>query len=155
MGKGSTFHVYLPASLDGPREESGRATAKAHAGSGTIVVVDDEPSMLDVFRGMLARSGYQVVCFVECAAALDAFLPDGAQKPVAVFFDLTIPGGMGGEEAVRLVRQKLPNLPVFVTSGYAVNPVMANPGAFGFTASLAKPFTLRNLTDLLGRHLRP
>jgi PAS domain S-box-containing protein len=155
MGKGSTFHVYLPASLGGPREESGRGPAKPHAGAGTIVVVDDEPAMLDVFRGMLARSGYEVVCFVECASALDAFLPDGAPTPVAVFFDLTIPGGMGGEEAVRLVRQKLPNLPVFVTSGYAVNPVMASPSAFGFTASLAKPFTLRNLTDLLSKYLRP
>jgi CheY-like chemotaxis protein len=45
-----------------------------------IAVVDDEPAILDVFRGVLARSGYHVACFVDCIASLDSFMPDGRQS---------------------------------------------------------------------------
>jgi PAS domain S-box-containing protein len=155
QGRGSTFRVYLPAGAHGTSTNRNRDANGGHAGSGKIFVVDDEASMLDVFRSMLVRLGYDVACFSDGATALDAMeeLASGDGRLTAVFFDLTIPGGMGGEEAVRLARRKLPHLPIFVTSGYAASPVMANPMGFGFTASISKPFTFRDLTELLARHL--
>jgi CheY-like chemotaxis protein len=68
-------------------------------------------------------------------------------------FDLTVPGGMGGKEAVVEVRKIAPKTPVFVASGYADDPVMAHPGDFGFTASLRKPFRRSEFARMLESHL--
>jgi len=68
-------------------------------------------------------------------------------------FDLTIPDGMGGEEAVREVRKYYPDTPIFVTSGYAEDPVMANPERYCFTASIRKPFVKSDLSRLLNKYV--
>ena len=68
---------------------------------------------------------------------------------LAVILDLTVPGGMGGQEAARIIRQRDPALPLFVSSGYAEDPVIAEPGRYGFTGSLRKPFSVAELAKLL------
>ena len=72
-----------------------------------------------------------------------------------MLFDLTIPGGKGGKETIGEVRKIDRDLPVFVTSGYAEDLIMANPKKYGFTASINKPFRKMELAELLHRHLRP
>jgi CheY-like chemotaxis protein len=59
--------------------------------------------------------------------------------------DLTIPGGMGGQEAVALVRQADPDAKVVVASGYSTDPVLAHYRDYGFSAAIAKPFQLNEL----------
>jgi CheY-like chemotaxis protein len=68
-------------------------------------------------------------------------------------FDLTIPGGMGGRETIAEIRRLDPTVPVFVASGYADDPVMAQPEQYGFTGSIAKPFSSRDVSELLNAHL--
>jgi CheY-like chemotaxis protein len=70
-----------------------------------------------------------------------------------MFFDLTIPGGMGGKEAISEIRRLNPQIPVFVMSGYADDTVMENPADDGFTDSVCKPFTIRELSEMLHRSL--
>ena len=70
-----------------------------------------------------------------------------------MIFDLTIPGAMGGREAVSEVRKLDRDVPVFVASGYADDPEMAAPEKFGITASIGKPFRISGLADLLKKHL--
>ena len=70
----------------------------------------------------------------------------------AMIFDLTIPGGMGGKEAVAEIRKLDKEIPVFVASGYADDPVMKNPADYGFTASISKPFTIAELSEMLSAH---
>jgi CheY-like chemotaxis protein len=70
-----------------------------------------------------------------------------------MIFDLTVPGGMGGMETVKEIRKVNKELPIFVTSGYAENSVMKNPGEYGFTASIVKPFTIAELSEMLNNHL--
>ena len=67
--------------------------------------------------------------------------------------DLTVPGGMGGVEAVAEVRTLDKKVPIFVASGYADDPVMKNPTEFGFTASICKPFKKIDLAEMLEKHL--
>jgi PAS domain S-box-containing protein len=153
-GKGSTFHIYLPASAG---SVSGEAAATArHKGGGTIVVMDDEEVIRDTLRQMLESMGYTVACKNDGKEALDFYMSENkaGRKFTAMIFDLTVPGGMGGIEAVKEIRKVNKNVPVFVTSGYADDPVLKNPVTYGFTASIPKPFTMEELSELLGKYLK-
>jgi CheY-like chemotaxis protein len=70
-----------------------------------------------------------------------------------MILDLTIRGGMGGMETVAEIRKVDKTIPVFVLSGYAENSVMKNPVEAGFTASMCKPFTIAELSEMLDRHV--
>jgi PAS domain S-box-containing protein len=151
-GKGSTFHVYLPASLGAAAAKD--ATVSMHKGSGTIIVMDDEAVLRDTFRQMLELMGYTVICKHDGKEAVDFFMSETPKRRfAAMIFDLTVPGGMGGLEAVTEIRKSDKEIPIFVSSGYAENSVMKNPVEYGFTASISKPFTLADLSETLNNHL--
>jgi len=65
--------------------------------------------------------------------------------PDLVIMDLTIPGGMGGQEAASKLLKIAPEAKIIVTSGYSNNPVMANYRKYGFSAAITKPFDLDEL----------
>ena len=67
----------------------------------------------------------------------------------AVILDLTVPGGMGGKEAVRQLRALDPNLRAIVSSGYSNDPVMANYGRYGFCGAVKKPYLIQDMSQLL------
>jgi PAS domain S-box-containing protein len=154
-GKGSTFHIYLPASSEAIVPDAG--TISKHKGSGTIIVVDDEKVVRETIRKMLESLGYTVVCKNDGREAIDFFINETRVKKTfaAMIFDLTIPGGMGGIEAVKEIRKMDAGaeIPVFVVSGYADNSVMTNPGEYGFTASISKPFTIEELSEMLNKNI--
>ncbi|MCU0609165.1 MAG: PAS domain S-box protein [Chitinispirillaceae bacterium] len=154
-GQGSTFHVFLPAS---PGSSASRAAAGVrHKGSGTVIVADDEESVRKTFSHMLEMLGYTVVCKNDGREALEYFLDQerAGCRFAALVFDLTIPGGMGGVEAVAEIRRTNSDIPVFVASGYSDNAVMKNPAGYGFTASIAKPFTFQDLSEMLNLGMKP
>ncbi len=70
-----------------------------------------------------------------------------------MIFDLTVSGGTRGKEAIQKIRDVDTDIPVFVSSGYADDPVMARPRECGFNASLAKPFRIAALSRLLSEDL--
>jgi two-component system, cell cycle sensor histidine kinase and response regulator CckA len=152
---GSTFTVYLPAVL-GPTTSTISVPQATHVGRGKILIMDDEPVVREVFAGMLKALGYGTVNTDNVAHAIEAFRDDvlGERKIVAAILDLTILGGIGGREAITMIREIDRDLPVFVSSGYAEDPVMATPGSFGFTGCISKPFTMAELADVLGAHIR-
>ena len=154
-GKGSTFHVYLPASVESSSISQGKP-AEEHTGSGTFLVMDDEPVIRDVLKDVLELFGYTVVLTIRGEEAIEFCAAETkANREIAgMIFDLTIPGGMGGKEAIREIRRICPDTPAFVASGYSVDPIMANPEEYGFTASLPKPFTIDELSDMLEKHMK-
>jgi two-component system, cell cycle sensor histidine kinase and response regulator CckA len=152
-GKGSTFHVHLPASTEAIAADT--AALAKHKGSGTIIVVDDEEVIRNLMKRMLESLGYSVVCKNNGKEAVDFYVSETKAKRriTAMVFDLTVPGGMGGTEAVSEIRKLDTHIPVFVVSGYADNFVMKNPAEYGFTASISKPFTIAELSDMLNKNL--
>jgi two-component system, cell cycle sensor histidine kinase and response regulator CckA len=152
-GVGSTFHIYLPAAAASAVEKT--PPSPGHKGSGTVIVVDDEAVVRETLRRMLERMGYTVVCKSDGRGAVDLFADEESRRAVAaVILDLTIPGGMGGMAAIAEIRKIDKEVPAFMASGYAENGVMKDPAAYGFTASLCKPFKMTELAELLERHLR-
>jgi len=155
QGKGTTFHLYFPA-LGNITTANDACRHQQHLGSGTILIMDDETVIRDVMGQMLQSMGYSVVMAGDGREALRR-IADSREKGEqyrAAFFDLTIPDGMGGKEAIRELRTSFHDLPVFVSSGYTEDPAMERPEEFGFTGSIHKPYLITDLADLLNRHLK-
>jgi len=153
MGKGSAFHVFLPASNQ-ETVQSASGTSVSHRGSGRILIMDDEPSIREILGISLRGMGYTIFVAKDGEEAL-RICAEAATKgePIdCAFFDLTIPGGMGGKETITQIRQCYPDLPVYATSGYSEDPVMAKPAEHGFTDSIRKPYRKEDLVSLLNRH---
>jgi signal transduction histidine kinase/ligand-binding sensor domain-containing protein/CheY-like chemotaxis protein len=153
QGNGTAFHLYLPASREAVF--SGAPPNEMHTGSGTIIVVDDEAVVRHTLGRMLESMGYSVVCKNDGRAAIDFYVDEtkAGHTFAAMFFDLTIPGGMGGIAAVSEIRKLNGTIAVFVASGYADDSAMKNPGEYGFTASVSKPFTIVELSQMLNANL--
>ena len=154
-GKGATFIVSLPASLDAPAPEDTPEEEALFKGTGTILIMDDEPDVLTVAAQMLEQLGYHICTARDGAAAVNEYevaLREGRTID-AVILDLTVPGGMGGIESLSRLRRLDPHICAVASSGYSDDPVMAQPREFGFCVSLAKPYQRVDLGRAVARAL--
>jgi len=153
QGKGSTFHIYLPASRTEQAPDIAK-TVEEHKGKGSIMVMDDEFFMRETVSDMLSAMGYTPVEAETGEEALRICLEAKERgNPISgALFDLTIPGGMGGKEIISILRKNFPDMPVFASSGFSEDPTMARPTEFGFTDSIRKPFKKSELAEMLNRY---
>jgi PAS domain S-box-containing protein len=153
--RGALFEVVMPAAVSGAQKppESGR-TSRTHRGR--ILVLDDEEIVRNAAKNLLEALGCESDQASDGATAVAMYreaLRDGRPYD-AVIMDLTVPGGMGGEQAVREVLAVDPGARVIVSSGYAGNSIMASYLDFGFSGVLSKPYTLSELSDVIRRVLK-
>ena len=120
-------------------------------GSARILVMDDDPMMRATLEALIEALGCQIVTTEDGAQAVEAYREAlEAGRPFdAVILDLTVPRGMGGRRAVRLLRELDPQVRAIVSSGYSNDPVMARAAEHGFVGVLPKPYTLDELRDTL------
>ena len=149
-GSGTTFSVYLPAQPHGvlPAEQEDR---RPLFGTGRVLIMDDEESVSEITAQMLTRLGYEVEIARDGAEAIERYVTSRKQqKPFdVVIMDLTIPGGMGGKEAIQKLREIDPDVRAIVSSGYSNDPVMADYSRYGFTAVAAKPYKIHDLSRII------
>jgi PAS domain S-box-containing protein len=156
LGVGTIFTIYLPAEKDKQLNLVAQQEVVAEmAGQGRVMVMDDEEMVRMISQKMLSCFGYEVVLAKDGAEAVAAFKE--ARESIApidlIIMDLTIPGGMGGEEAVQEIHTIDPAAKVIVSSGYSNDPIMANYQDYGFVAALVKPFQLQDLRATVRRGL--
>ena len=150
--KGSTFNVYLLATKK-PVTKGGKIMSTKTAGQagGKILVMDDEEIIRKMLKNMLSLAGYTIELSADGDEALKKY--QQAKKEGgpfdAVIMDLTIPGGMGGKDAVQKLLEIDPNAVAIVSSGYATDPIMSDYKAYGFKAVIAKPYSVRQLQETL------
>ncbi len=154
-GRGSVFYVYLPA-LDPDRtqeiETAGTRSLTPAGSCRRILVMDDDETVRTVVHQMLELLGYEPEEAPEGSQAIRMYEQAMVQgrRYDAVIMDLTIPGGMGGKEAISRLLKIDPAARVIVSSGYSSHEVMANYSRYGFAGVAVKPFRI----DELGRLLR-
>jgi CheY-like chemotaxis protein/uncharacterized protein YdeI (BOF family) len=109
-----------------------------------VLLMDDEEFIRDLGVRALAHGGHEVTTVADGKAAVAAYAVAGeAGRPFdVVVLDLTVPGGMGGEETVRELLRMDPGARVIVSSGYSSNPVMARYREHGFCAVVPKPYEI-------------
>ena len=148
LGVGTTFHIYLPASDKiVPEKEK----VKLIKGQGRILVMDDEASLRKVVGRMLKNLGYESEFAKDGAEAIWMYKEaQETEEPYdAVILDLTIPGGMGGKDAVKKLLEIDPEVKAIVSSGYSADLVLANFQEYGFKGMMPKPFTSQSLGKVL------
>lgn len=158
-GKGSVFTVYIPASLtELPKPVSPinqnhkkQETNKDGDGARRILVMDDDRVVGDVATKMLSHLGYQAEVAVDGSETIDLYKKSlEMNRPYrAVIMDLTIPGGMGGVEAIKKLLEIDPQVKAIVSSGYSNDPVMADFRQYGFRGFIMKPYMLMELKKIL------
>lgn len=155
VGKGSTFHLYLPASIEPQDSTVTPAIKHKSEGKGIIIIMDDEEVMRDTISKVLQSLGYSVVCKSDGKEVLAFFIQEtkAEHSITGLLLDLTVPGGMGGKTVAEEIRKVDSEIPIFVASGYADDPVMRNPVKYGFNASICKPFRKFELAEMLEIHL--
>jgi CheY-like chemotaxis protein len=157
LGKGSVFHVILPAAkAEGRAAPLDDEDANRTPGTeGIVLVLDDEDFLREILGEMLERLGFTPMCAATGEEVIEAYETAAAKDPVvAAILDLTVPGGMGGKETVKALHDLNPDLPVFVSSGYSEDPVMCDPKTFGFAGSITKPYRKQEIDEILSPHLR-
>lgn len=133
----------------------GRAIAPEPAppqlGQGRILVMDDEKLIREVLSAMLTHLGYEVETSRDGAELLERYQQaQAAGRPfAAVIIDLTIPRGMSGAEAVQRLLTLDPQAKAIVSSGKSYDPAMVEFPLYGFSAKMAKPYTLGELRQVL------
>jgi len=154
---GTTFSIYLPATFYRKepisRQEHGAELLEEQTVKGKILVMDDEENIRDVVAEMLDFIGYEVTLSRDGEEAVSLYTQalQSNQPFAAVLMDLTIPGGMGGGEAMRVLRGINPKVKGIVSSGYSNDPILSDYASFGFQGIITKPYKLGELRDVLKR----
>ncbi|MDD5313093.1 MAG: PAS domain S-box protein [Dehalococcoidia bacterium] len=148
LGSGATFYLYLPASMATSAPKQDQKEEIKPAGKARILVMDDEKEVREVTGHILKRIGYNDIKFAangaETVKLYKAALESGRPFTV-VILDLTIPGGMGGEETIKALLKIDPGVKAIVASGYADEAIMADYRGHGFSGMVAKPYTIEEL----------
>jgi PAS domain S-box-containing protein len=144
VDKGSSFILYLPASRSA---DIGQARMNGARPRGRILVVEDDTFVAELAADMLSELGFESTVAHSAKEALERLA--GGDKPKVVFSDIVMPGGLTGIELARKLRERFPELPILLTTGYSEQVAASH----GFPV-LQKPYQLEALADALGSLLK-
>ncbi len=153
--RGSVFSIHLPAADASLLREVNGEVATATPKAARIMVMDDDDMIRAIAEQMLAVEGHEVLQARSGSEALSLYKEsmESAKNIDVVIMDLTIPGGMGGKEAVKEILAIDPSAQVVVSSGYSNDPIMAKFKEYGFVAALDKPFRMQALFKVINKVL--
>jgi CheY-like chemotaxis protein len=151
LGHGTTVTIYLPRSQEEPPGVDTQDDDES-AGSGKVLVVEDNPEVLGVSVSMLEQLGYDVHAASDATGALAAIEKENFD---IVISDIVMPGSMDGTALANAIRARKPDLPVLLMTGYS--PGLAQTEAE--FAILRKPFQVsdlgRTITRLIAEARQP
>ena len=144
LGKGATFTLYLPVSRG---SVVGEPAGEGDLRHGRVLVVEDDVLVSELAAGMLNELGFETVVTHSAKEALERL--SGERRPTLIFTDVVMPGGISGIELARKVRDRFPELPILLTTGYSEQVT----GAHGFPV-LQKPYEMDSLASALSDLLK-
>ncbi len=152
IGVGTTFRVYFPVSEDAPVkvEPVVHVSTRGHE---RVLLVDDEPAVLEMEERLLSSLGYHVTAAVDGLEALRLFRSDPSVFDV-VISDMTMPRITGADLAVELLKVRA-DLPIVLVTGYSARIDEASARALGVRQFIMKPFSLRKLAQTVRLALAP
>lgn len=157
-GNGAVFFIHLPASSSTASAEIMQPPEQKFETkpASRILVIDDDPAICKIVLRMLRAPGREVEYAADGRKAIELCRKAAAAGKTydVVIMDLTIPGGMGGVDAIGPVREIIPGIKAIVSSGYADDAVMSNFKESGFDGVIAKPYTKTRLLQVLDQIMR-
>jgi signal transduction histidine kinase/ActR/RegA family two-component response regulator len=142
-GKGTSFHIYLPASKK-KAEDAKKVTTEFISGTGTILVVDDEEFMIDICKQILERMGFKVLIAKSGKEAIQVF---SANRDIIdlVILDIILPG-MDGGVIYDCLKDINPGIKVLIASGYSIEGKASELMKKGCKGFIQKPFRMNELS---------
>jgi signal transduction histidine kinase len=149
LGEGTTFYIRLP--LGGEDMQNGSSSDSQNAkGKAKILLVDDDPNVNEVLELMLSQIGYEVTAVCHGQEAINLFEQSNYDL---VITDLGMPDVTGWDVA-EAVKQKSPETPVVLITGWGVQVDSAQRDKLGINGVIAKPFSRQTLSDEMVRLLK-
>ena len=145
VGQGTTFTIYLPASVKAIQQEAKTVAPIVVTGNGTILLIDDEKMIIDVGQELLQELGYDVLTASSGQEAVEIYRRKSAEIDL-VIMDLIMPGMSGGETFDRLKKIN-GQAKVLLSSGYSINGQAAKILERGCDGFIQKPFNLNQLSE--------
>lgn len=150
MGKGTTVRIMLPgagATLSRVKEPKPQFSLAG----GRLLILDDNQQILRAIALLLNGIGFEVETVTDGEQAIATYAEAKEQGTPfdAIISDLSIPNGLGGVEVVQSLTDLDPGVVAIASSGYSNDPVMAEPGKYGFKGVLQKPYTVEKLKSAL------
>ena len=154
-GRGTTVFLTLPAGTEEPEPPLASLPSPVVRTAGRILVIDDEEMILSVVGSMLNLLGYGCALAQEGLEGCNEYVRAKANgNPfAAVLLDGTIPNGLSGEEALKILLEADPKARVILCSGYADSDLFKNAEQLGFRAVLAKPFSISEFISTFNKVL--
>jgi nitrogen-specific signal transduction histidine kinase/ActR/RegA family two-component response regulator len=149
VGLGSAFSIHLPLKGPGVERTVAARSSVLEAGTGTVLVVDDEPMVLAFIEAALKKLGYKVLTVVDGQQACDVYSSHSNQIDM-VLLDMVMPGTTGLEICRRL-RGINPKVKVILSSGYSSGDVAREARMAGAMGFIGKPYSLEELSSALHR----
>ncbi len=153
-GVGTTFNVYIPASKEAVPGEVRGPSGRAVEG-GRVLVMDDDEGILVIVEKFLRYLGYEMQTARDGGEAVEKYFAarDAGSPFSAVILDLTVPGGMGGKDALAAILDRDPDVRAVLSSGYINDPTVIRYNEHGFRDVIAKPYRIDELGRVLHRVL--
>ena len=150
LGSGTTFTLLLPVSRQLPAYPTVIGATNQPV-SRRILIMDDEQMVRRVLEKILTKLGCEVQSVADGQAALELYQQAILQKKPfdLVIMDLTVPGGMGGQETIRRLLEMDAHVKAIVSSGYADSTIMSDHASFGFKGVVTKPYTIEQIQAAL------
>jgi CheY-like chemotaxis protein len=145
------FTFWLPAAPVSQPAPSRSAPASDILRGKRVLFMDDEVPIVKMAEKLMRRLGLEFESAADGREAVDRFrAAKESGKPFdLVIMDLTIPGGMGGKEAISLLREIDPGVRAIVSSGYSSDLAMADFRKHGFRGMVAKPYDIAELSSVI------
>jgi len=138
-GEGTTMSIFLPAA---PGEEQDAQ----RNGSEVVLIVEDEPDLMDVAAALYISMGYEVLTASGAHEAMDLL---ASRKVDILFTDIIMPDGMNGVELATFTREHYPQVKIILASGYPLPALRLDKGNLNDFAFVNKPYRLSDLARAL------
>ncbi|MFT3869793.1 MAG: ATP-binding protein [Nibricoccus sp.] len=164
LGQGTKFKIWLPAAEIAPAVDStppifhpiAPGNFSVRKKQVRILFMDDEPAVRRLGQTLLKRMGHAVTAVCDGAETLAEYerARQAGEPYDLVILDLTIPGGMGGREAMEKLLLIDPKVKAIVSSGYSNDLVLSNYQAHGFRGMVSKPYDPTDLSHAIDQVLK-
>ncbi|MCD2516038.1 PAS domain S-box protein [Massilia sp. G4R7] len=135
LGEGTAIVIYLPAVTE-------QGSEAVHGDTETVLIVEDEPDLLDVASALFLSMGYDVM---TAASGQDAMGMLASRDVDILFTDIVMPNGPNGIELAEFTRENYPNIKVMLASGYPQPALRLDQNRLGEYTFVSKPYRLSDL----------